>query len=512
MKRAFLAAATACGVILSTLSPAPASALSITPRCAPVHVLQAAGTGFSHSWDPSARTTLFDDGSSLADDLQRHYGTYTISTFQVPYPASLGRFSALGGIGVGINAPAAGDANDAGDAGDTGEADIPLLNLEGTEAATYGESVAIGRDAATAELALKAKRCPSTKFVLIGYSQGAHVMGDAAALAANHRVPGVRPEQIAAVLLVADPARSPARGGSIGANGERIIGGSSGIIAENVGMSGPRALPFTGLAGRVLSLCHAQDLACSTPPRSLVRVVADVAMRQSLSGPPNSATGLHLAQFAAALAGGASLPDALAASGLSLLDAVLLPQLIMELTLLFDAIGTYTATSPTPPEQQMAIALLSALPNLAKEAASPVWISGALDAIDDAAGQESWAGVATEAIRAAFGVETLYAQLSRAGVMPYVPTPSVGRQAFVHQLVSDATAELARHTGLDAAMRHPANAALIHDAQLAGDFGPRHMSYYKLGYTHGPGGFLIDGRTGYDYALHWLIQRIDART
>ena len=30
----------------------------VAPSCTPVHVVQAAGTGFSHSWDPSARESL----------------------------------------------------------------------------------------------------------------------------------------------------------------------------------------------------------------------------------------------------------------------------------------------------------------------------------------------------------------------------------------------------------------------------------------------------------------------
>ena len=32
------------------------------------------------------------------------------------------------------------------------------------------------------------------------------------------------------------------------------------------------------------------------------------------------------------------------------------------------------------------------------------------------------------------------------------------------------------------------------------------MSYYKLGYTDIPGGYAVEGRTGYDYAMDWLGQ------
>ena len=30
------------------------------------------------------------------------------------------------------------------------------------------------------------------------------------------------------------------------------------------------------------------------------------------------------------------------------------------------------------------------------------------------------------------------------------------------------------------------------------------MSYYKLGYADIPGGYSVEGQTGYDYALEWL--------
>ena len=52
-------------------------------RCHPVHVIQAAGSGFSHSWHPSARESLFDDTSSPADDLQRRFGARTVSTLSL---------------------------------------------------------------------------------------------------------------------------------------------------------------------------------------------------------------------------------------------------------------------------------------------------------------------------------------------------------------------------------------------------------------------------------------------
>ncbi|MCP1388090.1 hypothetical protein M5J20_07800 [Corynebacterium sp. TA-R-1] len=93
---------------------APAQAQPWVPSCAPIEVIQAAGTGFSHSWHPSARTTLFDDGSSPAHDLQERFGAARVRHYQVKYPATLGRFNAFGAR---ANPSLVADAQSAGDFG-----------------------------------------------------------------------------------------------------------------------------------------------------------------------------------------------------------------------------------------------------------------------------------------------------------------------------------------------------------------------------------------------------------
>lgn len=265
MKRA---AALALAAALLPAAAAAPKAQAISLRCHPVHVIQAAGTGFSHSWDPSARETFFDDASSPADDLQTRFGARTVSTFTVKYPATLGRFNVFGSAGN---------------------------SLEGTEAATYGESVRYGRDVATLEMETVARHCPGTRFVLIGYSQGAHLIGDAAAEAAAGRVPGVGPDDIAAVVLFADPARAPLGEspqpalpsrlyapppqGLRGRNLETVQPAGTVIEPTRVGMAGTRRAGFNGLEGKVLSLCNGADMACATDPSSIIRTIADVAAR-----------------------------------------------------------------------------------------------------------------------------------------------------------------------------------------------------------------------------------------
>lgn len=49
-------------------------------------------------------------------------------------------------------------------------------------------------------------------------------------------------------------------------------------------------------------------------------------------------------------------------------------------------------------------------------------------------------------------------------------------------------------------------------APQAGDFGPRHQSYYKLGYTNIPGGFNVAGETGYDFGMDWMSTVVEGVT
>ena len=503
MKRALALALTAA-LIPATVAAPKAEALRL--RCHPVHVIQAAGTGFSHSWDPSARETLFDDASSPADDLQRRFGARTVSTYTVKYPASLGRFSALGSAGNG---------------------------LEGTEAATYGESVRYGRDVATLEMETMARHCPGTRFILIGYSQGAHLIGDAAAEAAAGRVRGVGADEIAAVLLFADPARAPVREpaepartsrlyapapkGVRGANFETVQTGGTALVPTRVGLAGTRSASFNGLDGKVLSLCNGADMACATDPDSVLRAVADVAARDVLLGPFNAFTGMRVARFQHLRAGGMPPREAVQESGLSLLDATVAPQVLYELHLILSAAGRHaSAASSTPVEQQAAIALASAAPELAKEGVTWQWmlqgLVGLRGALGDSLGDSpaaAWFDTMLEVFRAIQAAEQMHWWLERFGVIPRTPTGTEGRQVVVRELVAKLSAQAIDAAGLRAAYDHPANANLVASAKLAGDFGPRHMSYYKLGYTDIPGGYKVEGRTGYDYALGWLGEVVE---
>ena len=214
--------------------------------------------------------------------------------------------------------------------------------------------------------------------------------------------------------------------------------------------------------------------------------------------------------------GGRRLPmwlDVESPAGLSLLDATVAPLILYELHQILSAAGRHAdAASPTPVEQQAAIALAAAAPELAKEGVTWTWMLQGLNGLRGAMGDSpaaAWFDALLEVFRAIQAAEQMYWWLERFGVVPRTPTGTEGRQVVVRELVAKLSAQAIDAAGLRAAYDHPANANLVASAKLAGDFGPRHMSYYKLGYTDIPGGYKVDGCTGYDYAMDWLGQVVE---
>jgi pimeloyl-ACP methyl ester carboxylesterase len=95
--------------------------------------------------------------------------------------------------------------------------------------------------------------CPTTRLVLLGYSQGAQVAGDVATAIGNGQGP-VPASRVAAVGLIADPRRNPATP-QLG----NTIGGE--------GIAGPRGQDFGALGDRVRTLCAPGDIYCSISPQ-----------------------------------------------------------------------------------------------------------------------------------------------------------------------------------------------------------------------------------------------------
>ncbi|GAA1614236.1 cutinase family protein [Actinoplanes couchii] len=123
----------------------------------------------------------------------------------------------------------------------------------------YAPSVAAGIEAATKQLTDEATDCPNTKIVMMGYSQGAHVIGDV--LAGTGRAAGFTrsapvsadiSDKVVAVVLMGDPRHVP---------GEAFNAGTSrtaGLFARGDDAS------LDAFADRTQSYCDTGDTFCAS--------------------------------------------------------------------------------------------------------------------------------------------------------------------------------------------------------------------------------------------------------
>lgn len=249
--------------------------------CTPIHVVSVPGTAASASnapTEPRAIAPNYDVTKILQDRL----GADKVSGWTTNYPASVGAVS--------IFWPVMGNGN-----------------TWGSEMVSYGESAKIGVANSAKHISEYKSACPNTKFMLVGYSQGSSVAGDLARDISAGKVAGVTPDDVSNVLLIADPGRSstsaydsytgdksvlwgPIPPGKMGKNFEILAPGEE-INDSRVGWTGERQGRFKGMYGKVLSLCEPDDLACSAPPNSMLRAVADYADKESQLADLNSDLG-----------------------------------------------------------------------------------------------------------------------------------------------------------------------------------------------------------------------------
>lgn len=166
--------------------------------------------------------------------------------------------------------------------------------------ASYAESVIGGLIRLRSMAQNLAARCTETRFAIVGYSQGAHVVSMfAQEVGRGHGV--LPPEKVAAVALFADPTRNPSAPlfpGSPGKTTPDPAPGTSGDRIASIaalpqepasgGGIGPerdKAPDFAALTGRVASFCAAGDLACDAPAGApILKAVASIAGQSKLSG------------------------------------------------------------------------------------------------------------------------------------------------------------------------------------------------------------------------------------
>lgn len=259
MKKQRVGTAIATAAVASTMFTPLAHAQDAAPQpsaqCGAVHIITANGTGGSGE---NISKGLFPlNMQPLIDKVQQdHPGKVTFQ--EISYPSSAGAMYSISPL-----------------------SDNPK---------TYGLSRLKGDMNGLDHVKEFSAQCPNTMLAFAGYSQGASVMGDLTALIANGAVPGVGPEKILGAFLFADPGRSgnsqysgPSKDVNYWIpqpstytyqrNGEISTSKQEGTV----GWTGQRSLPFTGVEGRVISLCNDADLACSAGTNTVLRDLADIS-------------------------------------------------------------------------------------------------------------------------------------------------------------------------------------------------------------------------------------------
>lgn len=192
----------------ATLAPAPASAVPSKAACA--SIIQIVARGSTEPAGPAIAGNVYTSGglgimSSLAGAVQSR-SAKSVRTVGLAYPARLD--------------------------------------------ALYSWSQTTGSATLARELNRLAKACPSSRTVLIGYSQGAHVVGDTTAAANRYGLSAAAKSRIAAVFFTGDPVR---RYGEPFNRGSGVGGG----MLPNRG-----AGQLSGLGSRIVSYCYRGDWAC----------------------------------------------------------------------------------------------------------------------------------------------------------------------------------------------------------------------------------------------------------
>lgn len=152
----------------------------------------------------------------------------------------------------------------------------------------YNASRKQGYQRAAAKMAKTNRACPLTGYMLMGFSQGAVIVGDLAQSIADGRGPIADTDQdlILGVGLIADGRRQSGKQHDVGPSpsgvGAEVSLGGFGSMVPGITMTGGRG-GFGALEDRVYSICASGDLICDAPT-----VTDPVKAISQLSGALNS--------------------------------------------------------------------------------------------------------------------------------------------------------------------------------------------------------------------------------
>lgn len=192
-----------CSVLLTCSKPARADG-----PCTDVEVVGLRGSSEEYLSSQHGMGSLLGPvADTIATDLS---GAVTFSAYGLPYPASEASASTV---------------------------------LDGD----YFDSKDAGSEMLHEYLLERAVQCPATKFVVMGYSQGAHAAGDQLAREGKFIT-----DRIAAFVMFGDPRFNPEASYALGT-----------FDSRDHGLAGPRSTSdFATWGSRVYSFCHQNDMIC----------------------------------------------------------------------------------------------------------------------------------------------------------------------------------------------------------------------------------------------------------
>jgi len=141
--------------------------------------------------------------------------------------------------------------------------------LSGDTQMSYNESRAEGTRATVQAMTDMNNKCPLTSYVLMGFSQGAVIIGDIASDIGNGRGP-VDDDLVLGVTLIADGRRQQGVGNDIGPNppgeGAEITLAEVPVLSGlGLTMTGARPGGFGALNAKTNEICAPGDLICAAP-------------------------------------------------------------------------------------------------------------------------------------------------------------------------------------------------------------------------------------------------------
>lgn len=205
--------------------------------CAAVEVIAAPGT-----WESNAEDDPFDPQTvemamleHVTRPLQERYSSDDVKVWTLPYVAQ-------------------------------------FRNANAMEEVTYDDSKAQGNDRLREELVATHTECPRTSFILMGFSQGAAIVGDIANAIGLQNDP-IPADRILGVALLADPRRTADAGQVVGnpvagVGAEVALAPVSGVVQRVVPgatMAGAREGGFGSLDDRTFEICAPDDNICDSP-------------------------------------------------------------------------------------------------------------------------------------------------------------------------------------------------------------------------------------------------------